>query len=267
MGNGDAYRRVTRSMTLAETKQTGSVWIVRHGERADVVDPDWHLTAARPHDPPLTEAGFQQAAATAAALQEERIDAVYTSPFLRCVQTAAVIAVALDAPLRIEPGLCEWLNEEWFGDAHNPMDEEMQTRVLKQASLPGGARFDVSYRPIWDSASRSAATAKAYRQVAFPETSENAVVRYESTLEQLRERAPYSVLVTHGYGVWTMAEWLLMREVTEDCGYCCITRTRRTINLRGQEAWQCDVVAEESHLESSDGSAKAPLGLSCLMKR
>ena len=43
------------------------VWIVRHGERADV-DPAWERTAPRPHDPPLTPHGRAQAAATARAL-------------------------------------------------------------------------------------------------------------------------------------------------------------------------------------------------------
>lgn len=262
---------VTRSQTLGEVAQTGGVWVVRHGERADVVDPDWHLTAARPHDPPLTEHGFAQAAATGVALRGERVDAVYTSPFLRCVQTAAAVAKELGAPLRVEPGLCEWINKDWFGDSHDPMDEGMATRELERVVAGiGGCKLDASYQPLWDSSGRAAASAgAAFRAVAFPESSEEAVERYESTVAQLRERDPYSVLVTHGYGVWTMAEWLLQRDVTEDCGYCCVTRARRAINKRGHEGWRCDVVADEAHLEALGGEGgpalpAAPLGVRCV---
>ena len=71
---------------------SGSVWVVRHGERIDAVEKGWKKTAARPHDPPLTPTGFEQAAATGRALRDHRLDAIYTSPFLRCVQTATAIA-------------------------------------------------------------------------------------------------------------------------------------------------------------------------------
>ena len=68
------------------------MWVVRHGERIDAVEKGWKKTAARPHDPPLTPTGFEQAAATGRALRDHRLDAIYTSPFLRCVQTATAIA-------------------------------------------------------------------------------------------------------------------------------------------------------------------------------
>ena len=37
-----------------------SIIVIRHGERADVVDYTWTETAARPYDPPLTERGVEQ---------------------------------------------------------------------------------------------------------------------------------------------------------------------------------------------------------------
>ena len=113
---------------------SGSVWVVRHGERIDSVEKGWKKTAARPHDPPLTPAGFEQAAATGRALREHRLDAIYTSPFLRCVQTATAIVEAMGPgapPIHVEPGLGEWLFNRWFST--QPVDGEMATAALQQA--------------------------------------------------------------------------------------------------------------------------------------
>ncbi|OSX73786.1 hypothetical protein BU14_0328s0037 [Porphyra umbilicalis] len=49
-------------------------------------------------------------------LRAEGVSVVFTSPFLRTVQTAHAVADVLDVPLVIEDGLGEWLNASWFGD-------------------------------------------------------------------------------------------------------------------------------------------------------
>ena len=70
------------------------------------------------------------------------------------------------------------------------------------------------------------------------------------------------MLVTHGYGVWRMSEWLVGREITEDCGYCSATRVRRFRNLRGEEPWRCDVLAHYAHLDTLEQTGVvAPLGV------
>jgi hypothetical protein len=40
---------------------TQIVWIARHGNRLDFVNPEWFNTAERPYDPPLSEDGIEQA--------------------------------------------------------------------------------------------------------------------------------------------------------------------------------------------------------------
>jgi len=257
-----------RSLNSDGSPASGSVWVIRHGERIDVVEPEWQLTASRPHDPPLTEHGGRQATATGEHLRElgERVDHIYTSPFLRCVQTAALISKQLGGlPLRVEPGLCEWLNGDWYDANDNPIDAGMRADELKHVVEREGLRIDSSYRPIWDSECRAGRTDQscAFREVRFPESSEEAVVRYTSTLAHVREQSPYSVLVTHGFGVWTLTEALAGREITEDCGYCSATRASRQRNRRDQQVWTCDVVAQESHLETLEApSVTAPLGVS-----
>ena len=80
------------------------VWLLRHGERYDCTDAQWKATAKRPHDPHLSQAGIQQAYAAGrliharTAQQREAAEladvAIFTSPFLRCVQTAKSISTA-----------------------------------------------------------------------------------------------------------------------------------------------------------------------------
>src|SRR5512143_1584332 len=101
------------------------IWLTRHGSRQDFVDAEWHKTAERPDDPPLSSEGMSQASRLARRLENEGITAIFSSPFLRCVQTAARIADRLHLPIQIEPGFSEWLNPDWFPAAPRivPLDE------------------------------------------------------------------------------------------------------------------------------------------------
>jgi broad specificity phosphatase PhoE len=124
-----------------------TVIIVRHGERLDYVHrsagKNWcQANPEQPWNPPLTEKGLSMATQLGAALRQNilpelglpPIRAVYTSPFLRCRQTAAGIIQGMSpegidcqksdpnqdpiasAPLkvRVELGLAESMNENWY---------------------------------------------------------------------------------------------------------------------------------------------------------
>ena len=67
-------------------------------------------------DPELTAKGKEQARLTGLDIAAKNpVTAVITSPFIRCVQTAAAIAaVNNNAPVYIEDGLSEWLNKKWY---------------------------------------------------------------------------------------------------------------------------------------------------------
>lgn len=249
-------RAETRTLEQArlDAEATGLVWVMRHGERADVADPNWDATTEeRPHDPSLTELGVRQAMATGRAMRDRnaRVDVIYTSPFLRCVQTAAAVAAELgDVPLRIEPGLSELAHAEWFDSP--PIDAGMETQALQRAAsaIAPGVRIDASYRPLFDTAERSAACghgAARFEPVAFPETNEASTARFEATSHALRKASPFSVIATHGYGVWVICEEVLGRELWEDTPYCCLTRMRQQVS---GEPWGCDVLVETAHLKT-----------------
>lgn len=90
------------------------LYIVRHGLRLDHENTSWKATAERPFDPPLSPNGFQQAQQTGQYLRQHAITAVYASPLIRAMQTATGIVEHLDLPIRVEPGLIEWLNPKWY---------------------------------------------------------------------------------------------------------------------------------------------------------
>mmetsp|Transcript_68 Transcript_68/g.136 ORF Transcript_68/g.136 Transcript_68/m.136 type:complete len:272 (-) Transcript_68:892-1707(-) len=91
-----------------------TLWMVRHGERIDETSAAMQWLASTPQsrmfDPPLTEAGAEQAAAAAKTLLgHTRKPAfgnfIYSSPMARCLRTASVVAEATGTSVRVVPGL------------------------------------------------------------------------------------------------------------------------------------------------------------------
>ena len=100
-----------------------TVWIARHGNRLDFVNPEWFNTAEHPYDPPLSEDGLMQARQLGKRLKSENIVHIFTSPFLRTIQTAHQVAEILDLEIKLEAGLAEWHNPEWMKEhpaIHHP---------------------------------------------------------------------------------------------------------------------------------------------------
>ena len=94
--------------------------LIRHAHRLDFIQPQWFETAAYPYDPPLSALGWQQALELAPKLLHLPIDHIFTSPYLRTLQTAYPIASGINrirhgltVKLCIENGLREWLHPDW----------------------------------------------------------------------------------------------------------------------------------------------------------
>lgn len=82
------------------------LYLIRHGEtEANLARPP--RLQGRRHNPPLSRLGVRQAEATRDLLAIRPIDRCYTSPLLRAVQTAAIVA----APHGLTPRLFEALTE------------------------------------------------------------------------------------------------------------------------------------------------------------
>jgi broad specificity phosphatase PhoE len=91
-----------------------TLWIVRHGNRFDFVYPAWFNTALRRYDPPLSFDGKVEIEKLALRLEDEPINHIIASPFLRTIQTAHILAEKLDLNIKLEAGLGEWHNPDWM---------------------------------------------------------------------------------------------------------------------------------------------------------
>jgi broad specificity phosphatase PhoE len=88
--------------------------LMRHAERLDRAmeekGEDWISTASRPQDTPLSDYGVLQAKEVGKQLQQYKVSKIYTSPLIRTVQTADLVADVLelgDSCIHIEHGLVE----------------------------------------------------------------------------------------------------------------------------------------------------------------
>ncbi len=103
-----------KNLSCEENQKKRVIWIMRHGIRQDNIDPHWRKTAKRADDPPLAQEGRLQAIETGKFLSNQDVQLIYSSPFLRCIHTAGLIANIIKVPIRIEYGLCEALLTKWF---------------------------------------------------------------------------------------------------------------------------------------------------------
>ncbi|WP_066379800.1 MULTISPECIES: histidine phosphatase family protein [unclassified Anabaena] len=201
------------------------IWIARHANRLDFVNPDWFLTAERRYDPPLSEDGFIQAKQLARRLKDEKITHIFASPFLRTVQTANAVAEVLDLPIKLETGLSEWLNPEWMTEE----PEKLSTPALAEL-FP---RIDTSYTP------RIAAK--------YPETHEQVRARSGQTARCLaNEFFPHDILlVAHGASVLGGAMGLVGEIAKSEvkASLCSVVKV-----VRRDPEWLLELKGDTSHL-------------------
>ncbi|WP_445636285.1 Phosphoglycerate mutase [Nostoc sp. DSM 114161] len=201
------------------------VWIARHANRLDFVNPDWFLTAERRYDPPLSDDGTIQAQQLAKRLKGEKIAHIFASPFLRTVQTANAVAEVMNLPIKLETGLSEWLNPVWM------------TEEPKRLSTPALAelfpRIDIGYTP------RIA--------VNYPETHEKVRERSGQTARCLaNEFFPENILlVAHGASVLGAAMGLVgeIAKTEVKASLCSLVKV-----VRQEPEWLLELKGDTSHL-------------------
>lgn len=179
-----------------------AVAVVRHAERADASSTfdTWCTSddaAAFPWDPPITERGFQQTSYLAQELASKHVDfkVIITSPFLRCLQTAMVLAEYFDADVLVDNELGEVMNTEIFETAP-PLPPRPWTKVT--AALKTNFCTD-----------RLKAGRFMGKAPQWPESSQRARLRYANRFLEYLRRARHTkkscLLVTHGHMVQVCA--------------------------------------------------------------
>lgn len=197
------------------------IWICRHGNRIDFVDPSWEGT-----DPHLSADGVVQARETGTRLCNEEIRHIFASPFLRTVETAHHIAEALDLSIKIEHGASEWLNRDWFSEAPGYVPREELRRRFP--------RIDDTYESIVSA--------------TFPESPEELIDRCRETALLLADTYRSGILIVgHGASVAGLAQGLLGYQPGISCGLCALVKVVRvdgvsTLELNG----------DVSHLSSGE---------------
>ncbi|EFN88717.1 protein UBASH3A homolog [Harpegnathos saltator] len=143
------------------------IFICRHGERVDFTFGSWipycfesdgcyvrrdlNMPKEIPsrniqdfqNDCPLTTVGEVQASLVGEAMKSAniKIDVAFASPSLRCIQTLAHILKGLksDVPIKVEPGLIEWL--AWYPNG-------IPVWMTSEELIKAGFNVDADYDPI-----------------------------------------------------------------------------------------------------------------------
>jgi broad specificity phosphatase PhoE len=199
-----------------------TVWIARHGNRLDFVYPEWFNTAQRRYDPPLSEDGVLQATELGKRLRSQNITHIFSSPFLRAIQTANQVADILDLPIKLEAGLSEWLNPDWMTEA-----PETHPQHLLAQQFP---RIDWRY------------TSRLVPQ--YPECETTVRQRTQAIAQQLvAEFSEDMLLVGHGMSVLGTATGLVGGNLTINAALCCLVKV-----VRSRDRWHLELNGDTSHL-------------------
>lgn len=138
----------TSGWSAATTLPTRTL-LLRHGETPLSIEKRF----AGVGDIALTESGVAQAKAAGAALKGHGIDVIVTSPLRRCRDTAAEVAAATGAEVRVEEGFRETDFGEWEGHSFSEVRERWPAEMsawLADPSVapPGGESFTATARRV-----------------------------------------------------------------------------------------------------------------------
>ncbi|XP_069437729.1 ubiquitin-associated and SH3 domain-containing protein A isoform X2 [Ovis canadensis] len=220
-------RSLSSLQSLQATIVRRSVLVVRHGERVDQIfgkswlqqcttpdgryyRPDLNFPRSLPkrsrgikdfeNDPPLSSCGIFQCRMAGEALLDSgiRIASVFSSPALRCVQTAKHILgefkLEKKVKIRVEPGIFEWT--KWEAGKTTPTF--MTLEEMKEADF----NVSLDYRPAFPLASLLPA-----------ESYDDYVHRCAASMEQIVSTCPQDVgvilVVGHGSALDTCTRPLL----------------------------------------------------------
>jgi broad specificity phosphatase PhoE len=127
------------------------LYLIRHGAtEANLARPP--RLQGRRHDPPLARLGVRQAEATRDFLAGRPFDVCYSSPLLRAVQTAAIIAAPHGLSPQPHPELTECDVGRWEGldwQTIRSLDAEAHHHFMAdpgQYAYPGGESFGDVHR-------------------------------------------------------------------------------------------------------------------------
>lgn len=221
------------------------------------MDPEWALTSPRAFDPPLSAHGHAQAEKAARVIVAQQQQApppslVLTSPYLRCVQTAAAIASAAQCPLSLEEALGEWVTRFLFAGGapgSSLSDAELESCVHPRLFALNDAAFAdggvASPRRGRIAAAEGKASSLLWESESALQRRCQSVVDWLQSDASRAERS--LVLVTHGFCA-AMLGFLLDRSVAWselETPFACISHFAKAPL---SDRWHCTLACSVAHL-------------------
>lgn len=234
-----------------------TLYIVRHGERMDHVEPSFVYTSPTPFDPPLTPRGKRQAKQTGSyiyTLQQESISNdtkrnakffIITSPFARTTETGIGIAEGISASepnskikFRIDSSLAEWHTSAYFPQAVpnsiiSKRFEEIHEKSGKEDNSNYPFEVDFSYTPVLNELPK------------YPEGIHEVLKRCQSALagisspfiQQIKQSRSSEdsekldtdvvlIMVTHGWCFNVIQEACSKSAGWKEAGFCAVSRAK-----------------------------------------
>jgi broad specificity phosphatase PhoE len=99
----------------------------------------------RPADPHLAQRGHEQAQRVLQALSLDTVDALYSSPAARALETAAPLVEKLGLPLEIEPGIAEFDADD---PSYVPVEELRAANDPRWQALVRGDLMTANVDPV-----------------------------------------------------------------------------------------------------------------------
>jgi len=241
--------RGTRNESFLQT-----LVILRHSERRDQVDPSFLETEEHkewPHDTPLTEAGIKLAQDVGSELKDKhenaRFSVIVSSPYRRCLQTAAEIAKIVQLPVIID----QELGEVW--DRTMPSDHPPHRSPLELVEMAKELGIDVQ-NPVLDSGGFKL-FGKQPRQ--HPEQNrdgqQRCFVRVEHYIRESSKNKQNYVIVSHAPAVAAMCDifqhGLVDIEKLEYCAMVCASRLVQKDQLDTEQKLEKSVFKEQWSVE------------------
>jgi len=126
----------TPSVRFCEAGMT-DIYLVRHGQT------EWNtqLIFRGRKDIPLNERGHKQARAIAGALKDRNIDAIYTSPLSRAVETAQPVATLFDLEVVPVQGFIDINYGEWEGVSYDEVKKRYTDQYAQWEKRPELVQF------------------------------------------------------------------------------------------------------------------------------
>jgi broad specificity phosphatase PhoE len=121
-----------------------TLFLARHGQT------EWNLAHRWQGDPPLNDAGREQARVLGAAIAVDAPDAIYSSDLLRARETALIIGEVLGLDVEIDPRLREIDVGEWVGLTTAELEERFPAGFQSYREGRAGWEEGESYETMID---------------------------------------------------------------------------------------------------------------------